>query len=326
MIAVCAASPAHADHASKHDAAPTRWSVGVSKTRQKKATELFDAGNKLFEENKYTDALVEYEKAIQIWDNPNIEFNLAVCLLNIRQPLDAWDHLVLALRYGEEPLGKQSYEQALTYKVTLETSLAQLEVSNEQDDVQVMLDGREMFTGKAVKSVHLLPGKHQLVATRDGYETDSRALDLPPGKATHEAIELQPVRVEVKVKRENYERRWSWWIPWATISTGVGFALIGTGVYLQARSDIKAYDNALAGQCPMGCKPSDIPAPIAEQQQHAQRVSQVGIGFWTAGAAVAVAAGVMAVLNRPRLLEDHPEIAIAVTPTFTGASIALTFR
>ena len=287
------------------DAPPTPWSKGVSKANQKKALDIFKAGNALFEEAKYTEALAQYEQALKLWDHPNIQFNLAVCLFNIRQPLEAWDHLERALRFGEAPLGKRLFEEAQTYKNLLESSLAQLEVSNEQDDVQVMLDGKELFTGAGKKKVHLLAGTHQLVASADGFQTESKALDLPAGQLTSEGIALQPekvvTKVQVKKVRENYDRRWSWWLPWSIEGGGIALALIGTGVYLSARSDMKAYDSALATACPTGCKPADIKPSLTAQEQAAQSKSGVGVGFWVAGGAVAAAAGVMAVLNRPRV-------------------------
>ena len=330
---LCVTSPAHADKhkRGKHDSG-TPWADGVSKGNQKKAFELYDAGNALFGEKKYTDAIEDYEMAIQLWDHPLIEFNLTVCLINISKPLEAWDHLQAAMQYGDAPLGKQTYELALTDKALLEATLAELEVDSDQDGVQVMLDGRELFTGKANKTQHVLAGNHQLVATREGYETDSQALDLPAGKVTKKSIELQPKKVKVTVERENYERRWQWWIPWATVGTGVGFALIGTGVYLAARSDMKAYDNAFASfaqkNCPTGCMPSMIPSSLSEQETHARHVSGVGIGFWAAGGAIAAAAGVMAILNRPQLeIEGHPaDVAIVATPGYVGANFTLTLK
>src|SRR5262249_22448748 len=154
-----------------------------------RASELFAAGNVLFEQSKYTEAAAQYEQALEKWDNPKIEFNLVLCLVNMRQPLDAWDHLESALEYGEDGLRKGLCDDAQTQKALLESTLAQLEVESTQDKVVVMLDGHELFTGKGDKAIHLLAGKHQLVATREGYETQSRALDLPAGEMVKRTIE-----------------------------------------------------------------------------------------------------------------------------------------
>jgi tetratricopeptide (TPR) repeat protein len=308
-------------------AEPTPWAAGVSKSNQTRALELFKKGNGFFEETKYTDALAEYEKALKLWDHPNIQYNLTICLIQIRQPLEAWDHLEKALRFGEAPLGKRLYGEAMNYRALLESSLAQLSVKTEQDEVEVMLDGKQLKVNRK-KPLHLLAGTHQLVATLDGYQTESRALDLPAGKLTEETIELQPEVVKVKIKkvRENYERRWGWWVPWATAGSAVALALIGTGVYVAARSDMQTYDDALAKQCPMGCHPSEIPASLSAQEQHASHLSTVAIGLWSAGAAVGVVAGVMAILNRPRLAERRPDVSVVAVPGYVGVGVALSFQ
>lgn len=331
-LALCAAGTAHADRHKKKQPTATGspnekpWSQGVSKADQQRATELFAAGNVLFEQSKYTEAAAQYEKALEKWDNPKIEYNLVLCLLNMRQPLDAWDHLESALEYGEDGLGKRLFDDAQSHKTTLESTLGLIDVDSQQDGVVVMLDGHELFSGKGSKEIHLLAGKHQLVATREGYETESSALDLPAGQTIKKTIALQPQKV--KIRRENYERRWAWWVPWSTAGAAVAFALVGTGVYLAARSDMHAYDAELLGACPMGCS-TEMAAKYNGDETHARLVSQVGIGFWVGGAAVAGVAGVMAYLNRPTKVvheETRPDISVTVTPSFVGASMSLTFR
>lgn len=332
-LALCAAATAHADrhHRKKKPTATGSsddkpWSQGVSKADQQQATELFAAGNALFEQSKYTEAAAQYERALEKWDNPKIEYNLVLCLLNMRQPLDAWDHLESALEYGEDGLGKRLFDDAQSHKTTLESTLALVEVDSEQDGVVIMFDGHQLFSGKGSKELHVLAGKHQLVATREGYETESRALDLPAGETTKQTIKLQPQKI--KITRENYERRWAWWVPWSTAGAGVALALVGTGVYLAARSDMRAYDAELLSACPQGCSDA-MAAKYAGDERHARLVSQVGIGFWVGGAAVAGVAGVMAYLNRPTKVvheETRPDISVTVTPSFVGASLSMTFR
>jgi tetratricopeptide (TPR) repeat protein len=304
------------------------WAQGVSKGKQKKALEVFKEGNALYEEGKYTEALAVYEQALKLWDHPNIQFNLAVCLFNIRQPLAAWDHLESALRFGEGPLGKRLFEEAQTYKALLESSLARLEVTNEKNDADVMLDGKQLLFRKGTKTIHLLAGPHQLVATADGMETESKALDLPAGVTSKEVIDLAPAKVKIKVEqvRVNYERRWSWWLPWTLEGSGVAVALIGTGVYLSARSDMKAYDAALRAQCSTGCKPNEIPASLGVKRTSAEAKGSIAIALWGLGGAVALGAGVMAVANRPREVEHKPQVTAVVTPDYFGVALAMPLR
>jgi hypothetical protein len=319
-LAVGTAAADRHSHKGDDDAADDTeapWSKGVSKANQTRAFQIFKDGNALFEESKYSDALVQYEKAIKLWDHPSIEYNLAICLFNIRQPLEAWDHLEKALKFGEAPLGKRVFGEAMTYQTLLESSLAQLYVTTDQEGVEIELDGRELMTGPGEKTVHLLAGSHQLVASLDGYKTDSRALDLPAGKMTKLepiALEEDKVEVRVKVKRENYERRWSWWVPWAVMGGSVAVALAGTGVYLDARSSVNDYDAQLAKMCPSGCRPQDIPPALTQKEQSAETEGNIGIGLWSAAVVVGVSAGAMAIINRPKLVTERRPPSVVVAP------------
>ncbi len=320
------------------------WSEGVSKVRQTRATELFKKGNDLFSANDYTDALEQYEKALKQWDNPIIEFNAATCLTMMHRPLDAWEHIEKALKYKEAPFSDpNTYKEALRTEATLDATLAVLEVSTEQEDVLVTLDGTELFTGPHKKKLHLNPGTHSLVATAEGFETDTRSLELPAGKATRETVELEKRKVKkvTIVKTNNYDRRWAWWVPWSVAAGSVALGLIGTAFYLPARSDMNTYDATLKKDFSTGVKQENIPPSLVEQELHAERLGQIGIGVWVGAGAVAVAAGVMAILNRPHLNETKseksspdkppedigkPEVSVIAVPNYVGVGVTLTFR
>lgn len=301
----------------------TPWSEGVPEAAQKRALQLFGEGNVFFEQAKYTDAVAKYEQALVAWDHPNIRFNIAVCLINMRQPLVAWDHLKQALRFGDAPLGKRLHAEAITYVAVLESSLADLTVTSTQPDVIIQVDGAQVLTGAGAHTMKLLAGRHQLVATRPGYVTDSRALDLPAGTPVAEQIALLPVVVKVKVERENYERYWRWWVPWAVTGSSVALGLTGGIVYVAARSQIKQYDRDLAKLCPLGCPESDIPGSLKSRELSARRKSGVAIGLWSGAGALAIAGGVMAMLNRPRKVEEHRVVpALTVSRDYLGAGVS----
>ena len=316
--AVAQAAPAKP--ADKKSATP--WSQGVSDAAQKRALQLFQEGNVFFEQSKYTEAVAKYEQALTAWDHPNIRYNMAICLINMRQPLVAWEHLKQALRFGDAPLGKQHYADAMTYLAALESSLAELTVKSTQPSVSVMVDGGQVLTGAGEHTMKLLAGKHQLVATRPGYVTDSRALDLAAGKPTTEQIAL--VRETIKVERENYERRWKWWLPWAVAGSSVVFGVVGGGVYAGARSQMNQYDRDLAQLCPAGCTEAQIPGSLKSRATSARHKSEVAIGLWTGAGAAAITGGVLAILNRPRKMEERRVVpALTVSRDYVGVGFSL---
>lgn len=305
----------------------TPWSKGVPAAQQDRALKLFQEGNVLLEQYKYTEAAAVYEEALAAWDHPNIRFNIAICMINMRQPLVAWNHLKQAIRFGDgPPLGKRLYTEAMTSLAALESTLAELTVKSGDPGVTVMVDGAPILTAPGTHTMKLLAGKHQLVATRPGYITDSRALDLAAGKPVTEQIALAPekVKLQVEVQRENYERRWPWWTPWAVTGSSVAVGLLGTAVYVGARSQIKQYDRDLAVLCPFGCTEDQIPAELKAQARSARRNSGVGIGLWCGAGALAITGGVMAILNRPRKTEERKLVpAVAVSRDYIGVGISL---
>jgi hypothetical protein len=305
-------------------AAATPWSTGVSAAAQQRALELFRRGNVFFEQTKYTEAVAQYELALALWDHPNIRYNLAICLINMRQPLVAWDNLEQALRFGEAPLGKRVYAEAQTSVALLESSLAELTVTSTQPEVKILVDGAPVPAKDGVHKMKLLPGRHQLVATRPGYTTDSRALDLPAGKPVTEQIALAPE--VVKVERVNYDRRWRWWVPWSAAGGSVVLGVIGGIVYASARSEIRQYDADLAGLCPLGCSDADIPSSFKDHEASARRKSGVAIGLWSGAGALLITGGVMAILNRPRRTEEHrvqPALTLSRDQVGVGFSLVL---
>ncbi len=327
LAAVNGEPAAHAQRGSSSSArAVTAWSRGVSDANQRRALQLFQQGNVFFEEAKYTDAVAIYEQALAAWDHPNIRFNMAVCLINMRQPLVAWDHLTRALRFGEAPLGKRLYSEAMTYQAALMSSLAELRIRSTQPEAMITVDGGQVTVGKTEHTMKLLAGKHQLVATRPGYTTDSRALDLPAGEPVTVEIALTPekVKVQVQVFREGYERRWRWWMPWAVSGSSVVLAAIGGIVYAGARSQIAGYDHDLRELCPMGCDQTDIPEALKNREAAARRKSGIAIGLWCGAGALAITGGVMAILNRPRKVEERNVVpSVTLSRDYVGVGISL---
>jgi tetratricopeptide (TPR) repeat protein len=299
----------------------TPWSKGVPEAAQTRALQLFQDGNALFEQEKYTEAVAKYEQALTAWDNPSIRFNMALCLINMRQPLVAWDHLQRALRFGNAPFDKHLYAEALKTVALLEASLAQLTVRSVQPGIKVMVDGAVALDRPGEYTTKLLPGKHQLVASRPGYITSSRALDLLAGKPALEQIALMPEQLV-----DNYERRWRWWVPWSFEVGGAVLALAATGVYLHASTEMKSHDQALALLCPTGCMDDEIPSNLKAQEASARRTSGVAIGMWVGAGTLAITGGVMAVLNRPFKIEGRavtPSLAVSRDHVGVAISFAL---
>src|SRR5262249_16931463 len=102
------------------------WAAGVSEAEQKTALDLFDLGNREFGESHIAGALKWYREAIQHWDHPSIRYNMAVCLIDLDQPLEADDNLQRSLAYGEAALPPEQYREALRYQKLIDAQVARI--------------------------------------------------------------------------------------------------------------------------------------------------------------------------------------------------------
>lgn len=167
------------------------WAAGVSDREQKIALGLYVAGNHEFIQARYAQALARYQEAIQHWDHPAIRFNMAVCLINLDQPVEARDNLERSLVYGAFALGPDAYGQGLTYRKLLDAQLVRLTLDCPEPDEEVVLDGKLVFKGPGVVDRFVLPGEHQVFATKPGFLPASRKIVLVAGKPV--TYEIRPL-------------------------------------------------------------------------------------------------------------------------------------
>ena len=164
------------------------WAKGVSEHEQDLALELYTAGNQEFAESRFAQALAKYREAIRHWDHPAIRYNIALCLINLGQPVEAKGNLERSLVYGARPLDTQKYEEGLQHRKNLEAQLAHLEIACRDAGTDITLDGAPLFKAPGAANRFLLPGTHQVVATRPGFLTLSRTVAVTAGKLTSYTI------------------------------------------------------------------------------------------------------------------------------------------
>lgn len=303
---IAAASASHAD-----DAKP--WAAGVGEAEQAAALETYRGGNSEFEESRYPQALAKYREALAQWDHPAIRFNMAVALINLDQPLEAHEHLEKAMKFGAAPLGTEGYAQAVTYKKLLDGQLARLRVRCNVEGADVTLDGKPLLhcTGEATRL--LAPGDHHLVATKRGFQPETTALALVPGKEHVHDVKLAVVGAKLV-------RRWRANRPWIVVGIGVGAVLLGTGFELQSRSDYRSYDELVRSRCPLGCPPDMAVSDSLDTKGRVENI--VGVSLLATGGALVVAGLVGVYLNAPRPIGEQAPVVVPVALRGGGGALA----
>ena len=314
------AEPA-ADPVASTDASDHRpWAAGVSPAEQAAALELYTSGNREFAEARFAQALAKYREAIRHWDHPAIRFNMAVCLIYLDQPIEAMGDLQRSLAFGEGPIGSAEYAEGLTYRKLLDAQLAHLKIASSESGTQVTLDGKYRFTAPGVLDEIVLPGEHQVVATRTGFVTVTRTLVLVAGKQTSYEVPL----LEAKVTAPRLVRRWPAWGPWLVLAGGG--AMVGGGAlgYAAARTNFASYDRAIAASCPHGCDAAMLAnfPDLHQRRSRAETEQVVAISLFAAGGAAIVTGVVGLVLNSPHVQESSHSLPV-VAPLPGGAMISV---
>jgi hypothetical protein len=277
---------------------PKPWEKGVTAAQRATANRCYKQGNQLFGKGQYAKALGHYRRAARSWQHPSIQFNMAVCYIELDRPLDALATLRKALRFGQGPLTDELYVQAKRYLKLLKGRLAFVKVSCKEPDAQVTLDGKVLFTGPGTAERVVVPGLHQVVASKQGFVTLSKTLSLFSGKKTE--VELKLVRLETVVE---HKRRWRRWMPWTVFGAGAAIALTGLPLILKARSDYNKYDRIIADECDRGCATGDIPSDAKRAKKSGDAAYYSSITMFALGAATLAGGIVLIVLNQPRKVE-----------------------
>lgn len=104
-----------------------------------------------------------------------------------------------------------------------------------------------------------------------------------------------------------YERRWSAWIPWATVGAGAALGLVGLALKVAAESTIDDFDDEIARACPAGCSEASLPEAVRGLESRAGTEDALAMTSFVAGGAGIAAGIVLLILNQPQRVEFNSE-------------------
>ncbi len=307
------------------------WSKGVPEEARRAADALFQEGNALLRESICISAAAKYRQALERWDHPNIHYNLALALMNLDQPVETYQHLLGAVKYGPEPLQKERFEHAKNYLTLLEKQLARVKIRCDVPGASVEMDGRSLFVPPGEHEGLMRAGRHTIVARGEGFVTNHSVRVLDGGQTAVVDLKLKTME-----ELTQYRRRWPAWIPWSIVGAGAAVALTGVGIHYAALQKIDSVDSQSRARCPTGC--ASEPSDLAHDRAQASTMQKIAYGAYGAGGAALVVGGVLAYMNRAQSYvqsydsdaPDQPpramlEIAPIIDPDRPGLSAAVRF-
>jgi hypothetical protein len=310
------------DHDDDAAVAARPWFQGTTEEQRGRARAVFLDGNELIMFPDYARAAAKYSEAIEIWDNPAFHYNLAIAQINLLRPTEAYNSLKRAVRHGSAPLGEDKHHQALVYMASLEAQLARLHITCDQPEVLVVLDGRPLFMGPDAYVDYVQPGGHQLVATKDGYDTESRELVASPG---------QPLEVELhlsKPEQVSTVRKWAAWKPWVVV--GAGAVFLGGAAYfdLQSSRAFDDFDEDFTDRCPTGCPDTQVP-DVTRRLDSAATQQKIARTTYAIGGAVLATGVILLYVNRERIVRSKGESdtnAVSLIPSVSSGAAHIDVR
>jgi hypothetical protein len=317
------------------------WAAGVTPENQRYALRKFQEGNVQLNDGLFPAAVKLYRDALSKWEHPAIYYNLALALLNLDQPIEVYESLQKAIKFGDAPLEKDKFEHAKEYMLLVEKQIATVDISCSKPGAKISVDGKEVFTvdpagkvGHYVGRVKI--GKHTFVAEKPGYNAQVDAPFIGPGETYR--LELTLYTAEELTR---YKRRWDKkWVPFAVIGGGVALGLAGVFLHVSANGSYDDYDAAVA-KCNAeagsgGCMNT---GEVADMRKSGDTKTTLGyVGYGLAGAAV-VTGVVLLYLNRQasyqitadeyrkelREKESGVSITPVVAPGLAGAMLTGSF-
>jgi tetratricopeptide (TPR) repeat protein len=307
------------------DTRPEPWHHGVSERRKQKARALFSDGGALFEQLLLREALARYEAALSHWEHPQIRLYLARVQQKLGRPLDAYEHLRQAMRWGPDALEPQDADDAERMtRALLETELAAIIVRCDEPGAEVSLDGTPWFVGPGVERTLIRPGEHVVRAAKPAHVPVLERVTVVAGTQAALALALSQDASPAR-------RRWSVWTPWTLVASGAVAGLAGAGLRSESHIHFERAEQDYQQRC--GDDP-ECRASRSSLHDRARWEERLALGAFAAGGVLAASGLVMVWLNRPRSAHSAPgdgapgtevEIVPMVVDGATGVSARFSF-
>ncbi len=171
-------------------AAPEPAVADESKKTKREADRHFKTGVKLFDEEKYSEALAEFEQAYALKPHPLVLYNLATAHRALSQYDQAVDFYNRFLSEGADAVDKKRLKRAKKELKQLLALVARLTVTTAPDGATVSIDGREIGTSPLDEALVVGPGDHVVSAALEGHQPAERTLRVASGDALDVALTL----------------------------------------------------------------------------------------------------------------------------------------
>jgi hypothetical protein len=238
----------------------------------------FTRGVKLYEEDDFRGALIEFSRAYELAPNWAVLYNVGQSYYQLRDYANALKTLERYVKEGADRIAPERLAEVNREIEEVRGRIAHVTLKTNVPDADLALDDAPIGKSPLAEPVVIGIGRHKLTASKAGFVTTTKVVDV--AGAENFAIELplsaEPQRSAEAAPHPNYTA--------AAIVGGVGLAgiTVGTVAGLAAMSNKSSLDSKCNAQkvCPASAQ-SDIDAFSTNGL-----VSTIGFGVGGAGLAL----------------------------------------
>jgi len=287
------------------------WASGApAEAPAREAATHFERGVKLYEEQDWRAALIEFERAYAISPHYRVLYDIAQCRYQLRDYVGALGAFQKYLTEGRSEAPEALREQAKSAIDDLRGRVARVRVTTDVDGAEVLVDDTSVGTTPLSSPLLMSAGRRKIAATKAGRVSAVRVIDVAGEDSVDVALRLAPLPTNDSrtVAGKSTQGR-----PLAPAIVAFSVAAVGAGVGtvfgILAVENKRDLDRACIAKV---CPPSSQ-SRIDESQRNAT-LSTIGISVGAAGAV----AGIAYLLFAPGSRSLAPSTAVRGVRPFIG--------
>ncbi len=173
-------------------AAPSRPARAddAADAKANEANRHFKLGVELYGEQKYSEALVEFQRAYEIFPHPSVLYNLAVTYRELSEYDQAIVYFERFLSEGPGKVDQARLDGAQKELDDLRARVGTITVTVKPDGAQITVDGKPVGKAPLARPLVRGPGEHVIAATGPGGQTDSKTVTIAAGDAASADLDV----------------------------------------------------------------------------------------------------------------------------------------
>lgn len=288
-----------------------------------RAKELYDMGNKLYDEQKWVEAEAAYQSAWNLRKSFDLAGNLGDVEMQLGQYRDAAEHLSYA--YDEFPTGgKPEVRETLGKRIEdARQHVGVLRIKTNVIGARLYVDGKLVGQAPLEKGLFVDVGQRVIEARLDGHDDVLRTIEVAKGSTQDVELQIVP-KVGGTAPSGNGKR-----ILIAGVGAGLALVGIGAGIGLWAAASGKTSDaggiraNLTPGVCPgtEGAVVAKCTSLKSTLQDH-DTYFNAGTGVFVTGMLFAAGTVGYVAMTKKRSSSVGLQAIPVISPTAAGVSLS----